>query len=696
MPASNTQSQAVGRLSSLDGLRALALSRVVIWHVTGWAAATWIVAAVPSMFAVTGGLLARSYSTRSTSSALVSRARRLFPALWCYSGLIFLTSKAYDAETSPLWTFFIPLVQPTSSLGGEWFTSALWYLQSYVWVLILSPLLWRIAQLHGTTAVMSGSLVVSVLSFTEVTTTGIMWQVGNVVLYSTCALAGMVWLRDGTPERSHLVAVAAVSAALTAVWLAVRPSSDMVVNNDHALHLLVGAFWSAALLALPGALGWISRTNWAQLINARSLTVYLWHSAIAWLAWQVTPGQFTGIVRTFIVLAATCTALPFVIVTVGLVEKRDTGWTEPRLLIARALIVIVAAVVVASPPVTSRVDIYSAPGDQPLPPSAAPTIETITVSGDVRLEAKPRDPTGADWTEREEQLQELLIATDAEMKLGGTRVLVVDPDGRSWSGRTSDAREWQEPSLVGSITKTFTTALVMRLVERGVLELDEPVGDLGLSFRHSRVTLRQLLTHRAGMPEMSRSRDLAEDGTTPEKVITWLNDHELRFQPGSKTEYSTTGFVVVGIAVEQATGRHYEDLINEEFAGPLGYTLGYFRGRYKSIGFSTGGIIMNMTDLSDWIRRYAGERSLTTEPWPWAIDVTTGLGVHGYCPCDDGTFTAFGHMGGRTFATVDADGFTVIIDTRGVLVLDNYRRTQQFAQELRLLAGGGRMKRPGD
>jgi hypothetical protein len=51
---------------------------------------------------------------------------------------------------------------------------------------------------------------------------------------------------------------------------------------------------------------------------------------------------------------------------------------------------------------------------------------------------------------------------------------------------------------------------------------------------------------------------------------------------------------------------------------------------------------------------------------------------------------ALGHIGGRTFASVDGDGTVVIIDTIGVLVLQNYKATQTFAQELRLVAGGGK------
>jgi hypothetical protein len=98
---------------------------------------------------------------------------------------------------------------------------------------------------------------------------------------------------------------------------------------------------------------------------------------------------------------------------------------------------------------------------------------------------------------------------------------------------------------------------------------------------------------------------------------------------------------------------------------------------------------MKMDDLADWARRYFYEQSTTLKKWPWSVQLTTGVGVHGYCPCENGNFMALGHIGGRTFASVDGDGTVVVIDTRGVLVAENYKTTQALAQELRLIAGGG-------
>jgi hypothetical protein len=99
---------------------------------------------------------------------------------------------------------------------------------------------------------------------------------------------------------------------------------------------------------------------------------------------------------------------------------------------------------------------------------------------------------------------------------------------------------------------------------------------------------------------------------------------------------------------------------------------------------------MKMDDLADWSRRYFYERTTSAQKWKWSIKETTGVGVHGYCPCTSQSFIALGHIGGRTFTSVDGDGTVVVIDTPGILVLKNYKSTQAFAQELRLVAGGGK------
>jgi CubicO group peptidase (beta-lactamase class C family) len=173
-------------------------------------------------------------------------------------------------------------------------------------------------------------------------------------------------------------------------------------------------------------------------------------------------------------------------------------------------------------------------------------------------------------------------------------------------------------------------------------------------------------------------------------VLRYVSEQPLRNPPGSFVDYSTSGFSVLGLVLEQKTGKTFEELLRSRITDALGYDISTFRGDYGSIGFSTGGIIMTMDDLADWTRRYFFDRSTTKEKWDWSMRTTTGVGAHGYCPCRNKSFLALGHIGGRTFASVDGDGTVVIIDTTGILVLDNYKKTQTFAQELRLVAGGGK------
>ena len=292
--------------------------------------------------------------------------------------------------------------------------------------------------------------------------------------------------------------------------------------------------------------------------------------------------------------------------------------------------------------------------------------------------------------QRDAELQRILNQRNQQMNLGAVRAVVISPNGHMWSGISGDMKSFDKPSLIGSLTKTFTTTLIMRLVEKGELSLDSPIGDLGLDFSHTRITIRQLLSHTSGLVEYKNKAGSVEDGTAPLDVLKFVSNAPLAYSPGTFVQYTTAGYVVLGIILERTTGRTFEELVQREIAEDLNYDLSLFRGEYRSIGFSTGGISMKMQDLADWSRRYFYDRTTTNRPWKWDIKKTTGLGVHGYCPCINSSFMALGHIGGRTFASVDGNGTVVIIDTIGVLVLQNYKATQTFAQELRLVAGGGK------
>jgi CubicO group peptidase (beta-lactamase class C family)/peptidoglycan/LPS O-acetylase OafA/YrhL len=678
------------RDAALDGLRALAILRVITWHASGWSFTTWIISSVPAMFVVTGALLARSLQKGSAFQVLWKRFKRLLVPLWCYSIVVYALSFYFQVRTSAIWTFFLPFNQPISLIASQWFTSAMWYLRAYVWVLVLAPFIYELTRRWKSLIPAVGIVAVVAFGIWNTDTTGISWVVGDILLYSTCTAAGMAWLVHGRPSARTLHSAALAFLAAACGWLLYRQPLDGVVNNDHVLHLFVGGFWTALLLHFPNTLSSFSTTAVSRFLNKYPLSVYLWHSMAAWFFWQLVPKKIPTDLRILLIVGLTFAALPAVTYLVGLFEHRKTGWFTLFQVLPRILLLAAIVTSINVGPLSKKLDFVRTPLNQPLPPSAAPKVVKIDVEDDVKkfLDSSAfKDDT---WSIRETEMQSILDSRTKEMGLGQTRAIVANRDGRIWHGISGNMRAFDQPSLIGSLTKTFTTTLIMQLVDEGVLSLDDPVGGMGMGFKHSQITIRQLLTHTSGLSKYKSKNGYVAKGTTPMDVLRYVSEQPLRNPPGSYVNYSTSGFSVLGLVLEQKTGKTFEELLRSRITDALGYDISTFRGDYGSIGFSTGGIIMTMDDLADWTRRYFFDRNTTKEKWDWSMRTTTGVGAHGYCPCRNKSFLALGHIGGRTFASVDGDGTVVIIDTTGILVLDNYKKTQTFAQELRLVAGGGK------
>jgi CubicO group peptidase (beta-lactamase class C family) len=132
---------------------------------------------------------------------------------------------------------------------------------------------------------------------------------------------------------------------------------------------------------------------------------------------------------------------------------------------------------------------------------------------------------------------------------------------------------------LGSVSKPITSILLARLVERGVLDLDQPIGTLKPDLpRHLHpLTMRQLASHTAGVrhyrwrlgwpPHETSSRVPYASATDS---LTIFADDPLVFPPGSDFTYSSHGYTLLGAVLEQATGAHFGELLEREIAGPLG------------------------------------------------------------------------------------------------------------------------------
>jgi CubicO group peptidase (beta-lactamase class C family) len=129
---------------------------------------------------------------------------------------------------------------------------------------------------------------------------------------------------------------------------------------------------------------------------------------------------------------------------------------------------------------------------------------------------------------------------------------------------------------MASVTKPFVATAVMQLVEQGKVDIDQPVTRYVPYFkmkdpRAAPITVRQVLTHTAGMPDVTDyAWDKPEyDAGALERYIRGLKDSTLIFAPGTKWQYSNIGFELLADLVAIQSGQPFEDYVQQHILTPL-------------------------------------------------------------------------------------------------------------------------------
>jgi CubicO group peptidase (beta-lactamase class C family) len=130
---------------------------------------------------------------------------------------------------------------------------------------------------------------------------------------------------------------------------------------------------------------------------------------------------------------------------------------------------------------------------------------------------------------------------------------------------------------IGSVTKEFTSACVLKVAEEGRLALDDPIGKYLPDFptKGRRITIEQLLTHTSGIhsyTDMPTWRDRMREDWTLAELEAFFRDAPFDFEPGTKWHYDNSGYVLLGAILEKVTGRPYAELVAEMIFRPLGMT----------------------------------------------------------------------------------------------------------------------------
>ncbi|MFF7011575.1 acyltransferase [Streptomyces fimicarius] len=298
-----------GRDRYLDLLRTIALVRVVIYHIFGWA---WLTVLFPSMgvmFALAGSLMARSLS-RPALGVIRGRVRRLLPPMWVFSLVVVPMMFALSwqpVKSEGLWWFVklawyvFPVGAPpfpwssgdrAGLLEDTWAVQAagpLWYIRAYLWFVLASPLLLRAFRKLPWATLLAPLGLTAVIGTGLVTIPG---ETGNAL--SDFAVFGSCWVlgfahHDGLFKdvpRYLTISLASIVMGFGLWWASGHLTADGWDLNDIPL---AQAAWSLGFCVillqyapswqeLPGRLARFDRL--VTLANNRAVTIYLWHNLL--------------------------------------------------------------------------------------------------------------------------------------------------------------------------------------------------------------------------------------------------------------------------------------------------------------------------------------------------------------------------------------------------------------------------------
>ena len=226
-----------------------------------------------------------------------------------------------------------------------------------------------------------------------------------------------------------------------------------------------------------------------------------------------------------------------------------------------------------------------------------PADHTTATADAATARSGPGRPSGDPWPARFQAALDQMVRGDAA---SGTEASVaalgwVDGPHERWQGGAGAAdlaaRHPGPPGpdhrfRIGSVSKVFAATVVLQLVGEGLLRLDDPVGRHvpGQVPGQDRLTVRHLLAMTSGLPDFQpllfpsigqgrpsyqEFHDVTSRPVAPRDLVSRAAAGGLAFEPGSAFEYSTTNYLVLGLIVEQVTGRPYGDELRRRIVRPL-------------------------------------------------------------------------------------------------------------------------------
>ncbi|MEJ2542866.1 MAG: serine hydrolase [Calditrichaceae bacterium] len=277
--------------------------------------------------------------------------------------------------------------------------------------------------------------------------------------------------------------------------------------------------------------------------------------------------------------------------------------------------------------------------------------------------------------------------------------------------------EWNIPNApdtkmrLGSITKQFTSMIIMQLVEEGKIKLDAKMTEYLPEYRKDtgdKVTIHHLLTHTSGIPSYtglpSFTSDISRTPFPVDEFVEKFCSGDLEFEPGTQYKYNNSGYYLLGAIIEKVIGKTYETALHERILDPLGMDdsgydhhgpinihratgyekrlNGYINSPYldMSLPYAAGAMYSTVLDLYKWDQALYTDELLSNENkkimfTPFLNNYAYGWSVRkmGLAESED-SLTVISHGGG-------INGFNTLIsrlldDKHLVVLLNNTGGTE--------------------
>lgn len=241
------------------------------------------------------------------------------------------------------------------------------------------------------------------------------------------------------------------------------------------------------------------------------------------------------------------------------------------------------------------------------------------------------------------------VITDARRELGAPslQVSVIIKGKGKWTGSVglADPKEKRVATIndlyhIESVTKMYTSALIMRLVQEGKLSLQDPISKYIPNYpQGNKITIRNLLNHTSGIANYTENFKyeletvLLRKKWAEEDIIKLVNGQQSEFEAGTKHVYSNSNYVLLGEIAQKVSGKTFSTMLREDFLSAQGLNQTYFapqerlpehlvrgydmtlfglgimgikldmadfRVPFESSAFAAGGIVANASDVSEF------------------------------------------------------------------------------------------------